>query len=324
VPFKVEDSIGTVVAADSVARGEVVGLMADVDAWVRRVIGQRLPDVAHPICPFISPALERGGIYYVPVTRCRRAEDVVAAVSALVDQFVALPPRGGHGTQLKTLVAVFVDIDDKDAASVVIAAHRELKTRCVERGLMIGEFAPGYELAWTRNPAVNVGDAPAPVLALRYMLPSDRRFLGADDRWMAAWASRYGADRVPLFQPCSIHELAAIGRVAHEMPVEAGRVLCYEGDVGDAMFLILEGEAEVQRGGQPLASLGPGAYFGELALLTERRRNATVIATTLGTVLVLGRREFRTVIDSFPPLAHKLLVGLAERLSQADTTSLHD
>ncbi len=100
-------------------------------------------------------------------------------------------------------------------------------------------------------------------------------------------------------------------------------MLCREGDVGEAMFLILEGEVTVRRRGKTLATLGPGSYFGELALLTQRPRNATVTATKDGTALVLGRREFKDIIDSFPPLAHKLLVGLAERLSDADA-SLHD
>jgi len=314
---------GVVVRADAVAGHAVSGPVTAVDAWIRGVVAQHHPLLGRVICPFVAPALERHTVFYAPVRGCRHPEGVVAAMDELVGHFVALPPLNGPDTHLRTLVAIFVDVESRDAERVVIAAHHELKNRCTRRGLMVGEFAPGYRLASTRNPTVNVGDAPAPVLALRHMLPSDRRFLDGEDQWLAAWAGRFGADRVPLFRATSQQELAAIARASNEVKAEAGRVLCYQGDVGHEFFLILEGEAAVRRNGEKVASLGPGTFFGELALLTRYPRNATVTAATDMTLLVLNRRQFAGLIDSLPALAHKLLAGLAERLSEADAESVH-
>jgi hypothetical protein len=183
---------------------------------------------------------------------------------------------------------------------------------------MIGEFAPGYRLPSTRNTALNVGDAPAPVLVLRHMIISDRRFLEAEDQWMAEWATRFGADRVGLFQPLSRTELGRVGRFSREMNIEAGQVLCRQGDLGDELFLIVHGDATVSRNGREVATLGPGMYFGELALLTDEPRNATVTASTDMVLLVLNRRSFRQVVDTTPSVVHKLLAGLAKRLSEAE------
>ena len=311
-----------VVRADAVAGHPASGPVTAVDAWIRGVVAQHHQVLGRVVCPFVAPALERHTLFYAPVTGCRRPEDVVAAMEELVGHFVGLPPLNGPDAQLRTLVAIFVDVESRDARRVVIAAHHDLKNRCTKRGLMVGEFAPGYRLASTRNPTVNVGEAPAAVLALRHMLPSDRRFLDGEDQWLAAWAGRFGADRVPLFRAASQQELAAIARVSNEVKAEAGRVLCYQGDVGHEFFLILDGEAAVRRNGEKVATLGPGTFFGELALLTRHPRNATVTAASDMTLLVLNRREFAGLIDSLPALAHKLLAGLAERLSEANAQSV--
>jgi CRP/FNR family cyclic AMP-dependent transcriptional regulator len=312
-----------IVRADAVADHSASRLVTAVDAWIRGVVAQYHPVLERPVCPFVARALERHTLFYAPVSGCRCPEDVVAGMDELLEHFVALPPMNGPDTQLRTLVAIFVDVESRDARRVVIAAHHELKNRCTKRGLMVGEFAPGYWLASTRNPTVNVGEAPAPVLALRHMLPSDRRFLDGEDQWLAAWAVRFGADRVPLFRASSQRELAAIARVSNEVKAEAGRVLCNQGDVGHEFFLILDGEATVRRHGEKVATLGPAAFFGELALLTGYPRNATITAATDMTLLVLNRREFAGLIDSLPALAHKLLAGLAERLGEADAQSVH-
>jgi hypothetical protein len=174
------------IAADRATSAE--GGIAAVDEWLRTVIGEHHPLLERRICPFVPPALERGTLSYAAVRGCRSPADVVAAMEELGERFLDLPPLAGPDAQLKTLVAVFVDIDAEGAEPLVIAAHPELKDRWTERGLMVGEVAPGYVLPSTRRPELNVGEAPAPVLALRYMLPSDRRFLLGADRWLAAWA----------------------------------------------------------------------------------------------------------------------------------------
>ena len=91
-----------------------------------------------------------------------------------------------------------------------------------------------------------------------------------------------------------------------------------EGTTGREAFVILEGNATVERKGMKVVDLGPGQYFGELALLDHGPRTATVIATTPMRVLVLGQREFSGVLDDVPGLAHKLLASLATRIRLLD------
>jgi CRP-like cAMP-binding protein len=123
---------------------------------------------------------------------------------------------------------------------------------------------------------------------------------------------------VPLFAALSKKDLQKIARASDEVEVEQGRVLVQEGTTGHEAFVILEGTATVERKGLTVADLGPGQYFGELALLDGGPRTATVIATSPLKVLVLGQREFSGVIDSVPGLAHKLMASLAGRIRDLD------
>jgi hypothetical protein len=240
-------------------------------------------------------------------------------MTELFEQFAALPPLSGRDSQLKTLLAVFMDVEKNDAQRVVVAAHHELKNRATERGLMVGEFAPGYLLPSTRNAAVNVGEAPVPVLALRYMLPSDHRFLLAEDHWLAAWAQRFGADRVPLFRAFSTQEMAAIMRIAKIITTAPRAVLCRQGEIGSDLFLILDGEVSVEQNGKTVATRGAGMYFGELALLTSNPRNATVTALTDLSLLVIERRSLGDLMSGVPPVVRTLLTGLAQRVYEVDS-----
>jgi len=126
---------------------------------------------------------------------------------------------------------------------------------------------------------------------------------------------------VPLFSACSKKELALVARRAEDVKVEAGKVLVREGAAGAEFFVILDGTAEVSRHGTKVAELGPGAFFGDLALLDRAPRNATVTALTPMELVVLGQREFAGIIDEVPGFAHKLLAGLAHRLRQYDAQS---
>lgn len=128
--------------------------------------------------------------------------------------------------------------------------------------------------------------------------------------------------QVRLFSACNKKELAMIGKASDEIHVPAGKVLVEQGRPGFEFYLILDGDATVKRNGKKVATLGPGASFGELALLTRLPRNATVEAATDMELLVLGQREFSGLLDEVPGMAHKLLSGLAQRLYEADTKSV--
>jgi CRP-like cAMP-binding protein len=124
---------------------------------------------------------------------------------------------------------------------------------------------------------------------------------------------------VPLFASCSRKELQTIARASDELSIPAGKTLVEQNDVGRECFVILEGSASVKRNGRKVATLGPGAYFGELSLLDKGPRTATVTADTPLTVLVLGPREFSSILDSVPGLSHKLLSTLAARVRDLDS-----
>ncbi len=124
--------------------------------------------------------------------------------------------------------------------------------------------------------------------------------------------------KVPLFSALSKKELQTIARASDDVDVPKGKVLVEEGKPGHEFFLIINGNASVKRGKREIAKLGPGQYFGELALLDRGPRSASVIAKEDMEVLVLGQREFAGVIDEVPSLAHKLLTTMAQRLRDAD------
>jgi CRP-like cAMP-binding protein len=125
-----------------------------------------------------------------------------------------------------------------------------------------------------------------------------------------------------MFSACTDKELAQIARACDEVAVEPAAVVVEEGTAGEGFYLIVTGEAEITRGGRHVATVGPGQYFGELSLLDEAPRNATVTAQTAMTLLRLRRREFSAVLDSWPGVAHKLLQQMARRLHEADEQSV--
>jgi CRP/FNR family transcriptional regulator, cyclic AMP receptor protein len=123
---------------------------------------------------------------------------------------------------------------------------------------------------------------------------------------------------VSLFSACSKKELQAVARASDEIDLPAGKVLCEQGTIGREAFIIVAGTADVRRNGKKVAEFGPGACIGELALLDHGPRTATVTATSDLTVLVIGAREFAAIIDEVPPIAHKLLRSLAEKVRALD------
>lgn len=124
--------------------------------------------------------------------------------------------------------------------------------------------------------------------------------------------------KVPLFAGMSKKDLTAIARAADAVDVTSGEIILFQDDSAAAAYVLVTAEAIVRRNNRKVAELGPGDVVGELALITEGTRNATVIATTDGTMLEIHRRHFQALIDDSPRLARRLLVQLADRLLLAD------
>lgn len=138
-------------------------------------------------------------------------------------------------------------------------------------------------------------------------------------RAMARNAHLAHLSSVPLFAACSNKELQHVAKASDELDLPEGKVLCEQGQVGREAFVILEGNALVKRGGRKVATLGPGACVGELALLDHGPRTATVVAETPLKVLVIGPREFSGLLEDVPTIARKLLQALAARIRDLDT-----
>ena len=124
--------------------------------------------------------------------------------------------------------------------------------------------------------------------------------------------------RIPLFEHCSKKDLQHIAGIADELDLRAGKVLIQEGERGREFFVIVTGEAEVRRKGRKIATVGPGDFVGEMALLSKAPRNATVTALTPVDVLVITDRAFLDLMDKTPDLWHKVARALAERLGDTE------
>jgi CRP/FNR family transcriptional regulator, cyclic AMP receptor protein len=123
--------------------------------------------------------------------------------------------------------------------------------------------------------------------------------------------------KVPLFSDCSQRDLQTIARVVREIPHPAGTVIAREGDPGVGLFILLDGTAEVSIGGRKKATLGPGEFFGEIALLDGGPRTATVMAKTDVNMLGLTEWVFRGLMSEHPTIALKTLQQMAGRLRVA-------
>ena len=122
---------------------------------------------------------------------------------------------------------------------------------------------------------------------------------------------------VALFSRCTARQRRTIARHAQIAELPAGVDLIREGEPGDALFVILEGEAKVEHQGVDIDHVTAGAYFGELAILDGEPRSATVVAVTPVKVAVVGIRMVRTMLREFPDLSEQLLIALAGELRAA-------
>ena len=121
--------------------------------------------------------------------------------------------------------------------------------------------------------------------------------------------------RIPLFAACSQSELARVATITVQVELPEGGELTREGEPGDAFFVLVQGSAEVRRGTRRVATLGAGDFAGEIALLTDAPRTATVRATSPVTALKATRTGFSALLDTSPRIQRKVLRALADRLA---------
>jgi CRP-like cAMP-binding protein len=127
--------------------------------------------------------------------------------------------------------------------------------------------------------------------------------------------------RIPLFEGLSNQQLSQVSRLMTPLDLKAGKVLARQGEVGREFLILLEGQVEVARDGKIIAVRGPGDFIGEIALLDNRPRTATVTARTDVVVEVLNRGEFASLLAEAPELSAQVMATMARRLAALDRES---
>lgn len=121
--------------------------------------------------------------------------------------------------------------------------------------------------------------------------------------------------KVPLFARCSRAELKEIALLADEIDLHEGKEMTREGAPGREFFVLLDGTADVKKNRRRVNTLGPGDFFGEIALVSREPRTATVIATSPIRALVITDRSFRRLLDHAPQVQTKVMEAMAQRLA---------
>ena len=118
----------------------------------------------------------------------------------------------------------------------------------------------------------------------------------------------------PLFSECSRKHLNEIAEIADEIDLGEGKELTKEGRPGREFFVLIEGTADVKRANRRINQMGAGDFFGEISLITQRPRTATVVATSPVRALVITDRSFRRLLEHQPEIQGKVMSALAARL----------
>ena len=125
-----------------------------------------------------------------------------------------------------------------------------------------------------------------------------------------------------LFASATDRDLRNVVKHAEKTVVPAGKTIMREGDPADRFYVVLDGRVRITRNGRKLIDVGPGKGFGELALLADAPRNATVTAVDDTEVVSFDRKTFARLLDESPAFARRLLEAVAARLRERDAKSV--
>jgi CRP/FNR family transcriptional regulator, cyclic AMP receptor protein len=121
--------------------------------------------------------------------------------------------------------------------------------------------------------------------------------------------------KVPLFSGCSKRDLQKIAAISDELDFRRGKQLTRQGGPGREFFVLLEGSADVVRNDERINMLGAGDFFGEMALISQKPRSATVTTTTPVRALIITETNFRRLLRENPTISIKVLQAVADRTS---------
>ena len=124
--------------------------------------------------------------------------------------------------------------------------------------------------------------------------------------------------KTPLWAGLTSQDLGLVAKYAEEHKFESGRKIVTKGEPGTGFYLLLEGAVEVRSGSETLSKLGPGQFFGEMAIFDSQPRSADVVAIEPSRILTLSANSFKTLLFANPRIALRMLQELARRLRSTD------
>ena len=128
---------------------------------------------------------------------------------------------------------------------------------------------------------------------------------------------------VSMFKGLGRKELEHIAQLVDDVDIPAGKVLMRQGESGAEMFIVAAGTVRIERDGKFIRDAGPGTSIGEMALLSEGPRTATVTATVPTRILLAGHREFHQLMEQHPKIRLAILEGLTAKIRTLDENGAH-
>lgn len=128
---------------------------------------------------------------------------------------------------------------------------------------------------------------------------------------------------IPIFAACGPGDLQRVAQLVDDIDVPDGKVIMRQGEPGTEMFIVVSGKARAVRDGRPIAEFGPGSVFGEMSLIAEGPRTATITADGPLRAFVVAHREFHSLMDDNPQFRMRVLEGLATKVRRIEESAVH-
>ena len=128
---------------------------------------------------------------------------------------------------------------------------------------------------------------------------------------------------IPIFSACGPGDLQRVAQLVDEVDIADGQVIMREGEPATEMYIVVEGRARAERGGRRINEFGPGAVFGEMSLIAEGPRTATVVAEGPLRAFVVAHREFHSLMDGHSEFRMRVLEGLAAKVRRLEENAVH-
>jgi SAM-dependent methyltransferase len=308
-------------AFDLVHARQVFSLVSDPDQALKRIVGALRPGGWVLIEDLDWGTVSRSGTpFRYPAKDQRRGAKVIRGFLSYMEQLGYDPQYGGR-LPGQLMAHGLIDIGAEMWSGLIWGGSRatlepasileRLRDALVAGGLAAKDV--DAELALITDP--EVAQFPVPMVSAWGRRPeADAQVAGRAPKVPPRTESALDWLRsTPLLEGCSQADLSRVAALARRVDALAGEVLTAEGEPGDTFYLIATGSATVTRGGVRLASLGPGSYFGEIAILERGPRTATVTSDTPMRMFELEAADLAALLRDIPTVRERIEAVLAER-----------